>query len=172
MIGIILINAAAEYIVFPLSFTSLSDLSAPSYYPPWTHCTLTQIPSGQSSCCCKPKVNMLKWHDRGPVCLCPHPPTHLTWYRESEKTLTAPSRAYKGAPSFLLHLLLNHHVPSPSGRPGPLAWRPSWHWRCTNHGWSCICQLHAHYNRISVRFPWYSNWSWSPWFHPFRHRHH
>ena len=23
--------------------------------PPWTHCTLMQIPSGQSSCCCKPK---------------------------------------------------------------------------------------------------------------------
>ena len=131
MIGIILINAAAEYIVFPLSFTSVSDLSAPSYYPPWTHCTLTQIPSGQSSCCFKPKVTVLKRHASVVcVCLCicccislyPQllvqrsrllvpPPTLLG--TESKKTLTMPTSTYKGALSFRLHLLPHHHVPSP-----------------------------------------------------------
>ena len=150
MIGIIFINAAAEYIVFPLSFTSLSDLSAPSYYPPWTHCTLTQIPSGQSSCCCKPKSPCWSGAEVLFACAPTHPHTLLG--TKSKTTLTTPSRAYKGAPSFLLHLLLSHHVPSPSGRPGPLARRPSWHWRRTSHGWSCICWLHTHYNRISMIF--------------------
>ena len=67
MIGFVVICNEAVYIVFPLSFTSLSDLSAPS--PPWTHCTLMQIPSGQSSCCFKPKVTVLKRH-ASVVCVC------------------------------------------------------------------------------------------------------
>ena len=38
---------------------------------------------------------------RGPVCLCPHPHPHTLLGTESKKTLTTPTRAYKGAPSSL-----------------------------------------------------------------------
>ena len=66
-----MICAAAVYIVFPLSFTSLLDLSAP--YPPWNHCTLTQISSGPSSCFCKQKVTMLKrCASVASLCVSPH----------------------------------------------------------------------------------------------------